>query len=157
MSDSEEVDDHEEDKEGRDEIETPPIYSTPHIPNTGVVFWGSPEVPESKFGFSHYGNSTSTKEKPRFKTPSVRFNWDSIFKPTVRSGRKSLTSRKNPFCSTPLERVPPMIGSLTTPSSSKNFPRFKSTIVLELFDSFNKSVFKNKVIFIFLIFFLFCF
>ena len=42
-----------------------------------------------------------------------------------------------------LTRPPP---SLTTPSANKNFSRFKTAMIDELYSQFNRTVFDNKVL-----------
>ena len=164
MSDTEDIDCKDE-SNGENHLEgTPPTYSTPHMPDTGVMFWGSPNAHQHKCKAPETGkkplphatpsntciykyNTPFTEKKPLpFVTPTVKFNTAVNMKSvSIRSGRKSLTGCKESYFTTPFRRAPPPLDILTTPSSTKYFPRFKSNMVQELFQMFNETVFENKV------------
>lgn len=109
-------------------LHAPPIYHTPHIPTTGLMFWGSPDATTRPHTLYHQHTPLTERSTPSCATHTER-------KPL-------------PFA-TPMYCAPLPLAPLTTPSSNKNFPRFKSQMIEELFQVFNKSVFDEKVILIF--------
>ena len=150
MSDSEDCNNEVEDNEGENQtrllqpsLVTPPIYHTPYIPNTGLMFWGSPDA--------------STRKQKAFKdrkplpcaTPIhhhaiSRGQNTHRFHTLIQNGPQ--TEKKPLAGSTLTNHAPPPQFSLTTPSSNKYFPRYKSQMIAELYDVFNKSVFDGKVL-----------
>ena len=158
MSDSEDINDEEEDDNYDDQhyflhppsveaLHTPPIYHTPHIPTTGLMFWGSPDATSHPPTSHHIQTRPYSERKPLpHATPIHHKRTKEEMYPHTTHIQHSLHTERKPLpCATPIHWATPTLGPLTTPSSNKNFSWFKSQMIAELFEAFNRSVFDEKV------------
>lgn len=146
VSDSEELSDDENTVPTYPPL-SPISYPTPCTPATGVMFWGSPRTPDKErvkmVQFTERKPLTPKNyriPKPQAAATEMKFPSTPMTCPLPKA---PFTARRPHM--TPRNYPASFLDSATTPSANKNFTRFKNTMVSELFQMFNQSIFDGMV------------